>query len=87
MFALPPGVWAGPIESGFGWHLVFIEALTPGRMPEFSDVAAEVKTEWVARQRVELKERAYADMRAKYDVVLPKTSGLTGGSGGNRERK
>src|SRR5262245_60196735 len=24
---LPPGSWEGPIESGFGWHLVFVDTL------------------------------------------------------------
>ena len=85
LFALPPGTWAGPIESGFGWHLVFIEELTPGRVPEFAEVAAEVKAEWVASQRAELKEREYAALRAKYEVVLPKTATRENGvTGANR---
>lgn len=86
LFALPPGAWAGPIESGFGWHLVFIEALTPGHVPEFAETEAEVKAEWVASQRAELKERAYAALRAKYEVVLPKAATKeTGVAGANRE--
>jgi peptidyl-prolyl cis-trans isomerase C len=28
---LPPGTWQGPIESGFGWHLVFVDTAIPGR--------------------------------------------------------
>ena len=85
LFALPPGTWAGPIESGFGWHLVFIEALTPGRVPEFAEVAAAVKAEGVASQRAELKEREYAALRAKYEVVLPKTATRENGvTGANR---
>ncbi len=27
LFALQPGAWSGPVESGFGSHLVFVEAL------------------------------------------------------------
>ena len=29
IFTLKSGAWQGPIESGLGWHLVRIEALTP----------------------------------------------------------
>ena len=29
---LPPGSWQGPIESGFGWHLVFVDTVIPGRV-------------------------------------------------------
>ena len=28
-----PGSWQGPIESGLGWHLVFVSSATPGRVP------------------------------------------------------
>ncbi len=30
-FEVAPGAWTGPIESGYGWHLVWIDALTPAR--------------------------------------------------------
>ena len=32
---LQPGSWQGPIESGFGWHLVFVQSFVPGRAPAF----------------------------------------------------
>jgi hypothetical protein len=28
---ISPGSWQGPVESGFGWHLVFVDTLIPGR--------------------------------------------------------
>ena len=31
LFQLKPGSWQGPIESGYGWHLVFIDSLTQSR--------------------------------------------------------
>ena len=41
---LAPGSWQGPIESGFGWHLVFVDTLIPGRVPAFEEVEADVKS-------------------------------------------
>jgi len=32
---LSTGSWQGPIESGFGWHLVFIDTVIPARNPAF----------------------------------------------------
>ena len=29
---LKPGQWQGPVESGYGWHLVFIDASVPARI-------------------------------------------------------
>ena len=35
---LAPGSWQGPIESGFGWHLVFVDTVIPGRVPAFEEI-------------------------------------------------
>ncbi|MEO8751372.1 MAG: peptidylprolyl isomerase [Casimicrobiaceae bacterium] len=71
LFKLKPGAWSGPIESAFGWHLVYVDALTPGRLPEFEEIDTEVKAAWTSNQREQLKRDAYDVMRAKYQVVLP----------------
>jgi hypothetical protein len=67
----PPGSWQGPIESGYGWHLVWVDSLTPARVPAFEEVETEAKTEWTADQRAETRRRAYEAMRARYEIVLP----------------
>ncbi len=38
VFKLKPRSWQGPIESGFGWHLVFIDSIIPGRIPVFEEI-------------------------------------------------
>jgi peptidyl-prolyl cis-trans isomerase C len=68
---LAPGSWEGPIESGFGWHLVFVDTLIPGRVPEFEEIEPDVKTAWLGEQKALAWEKAYKDMRAKYTVLLP----------------
>ncbi len=71
LFELKTGSWQGPIESGYGWHLVFIDGLTPSRVPEFEEVEGDVKTAWVNDQRAEFKRKAFAAMRANYEILLP----------------
>ena len=68
---LTPGSWQGPIESGFGWHLVFVDTVIPGRIPAFEEIESDVKTAWLAQQKAKAWEKAYKDMRAKYTVMLP----------------
>ena len=68
---LKPGSWQGPIESGYGWHLVFVDSFTPGRAPAFEEVESDVKRAWLADQKQQAWQKAYEDMRAKYTVVLP----------------
>lgn len=68
---LKPGSWQGPVKSGYGWHLVFVDSLVPGRIPAFAEVESDVKTAWLGQQKVIAVEKAYRDMRAKYTLVLP----------------
>lgn len=68
---LAPGSWRGPIESGYGWHLVFVDSTTPSRVPAFEEIESEVKSDWVAERRLHAKQKGYEAMRARYQVVLP----------------
>ena len=68
---LAPGSWQGPIESGFGWHLVFVDTVIPGRSPAFEEIEPDVKTAWLGEQKVQAWQKAYKEMRAKYTVLLP----------------
>ncbi len=68
--ALPVGEWAGPIESGFGLHLVFVRDRQPGRVPDFDEIRAVVEREWRAERRVEAKEAFYQGLRARYEVIV-----------------
>jgi parvulin-like peptidyl-prolyl isomerase len=71
LFELKPGSWQGPIESGYGWHLVWIDAMESKRIPAFEEVEPEVKREWIAERRAERKRKVYEAMRARYEVVVP----------------
>ncbi len=68
---LKPGSWQGPIESGYGWHLVYLETVIPGRVPAFEEMEPDIKTAWLAEQKQQAWQKAYAEMRGKYRVLLP----------------
>ena len=68
---LPAGSWQGPIESGFGWHLVYVDTLVPGRVPAFEEIEGDVKIAWLGEQKSLAWDKAYKDMRAKYTVLIP----------------
>ena len=68
---LAPGSWQGPIQSGFGWHLVFVDTVIPGRVPSFEESEADVRTAWLGEQKALAWEKSYKGMRANYTVLLP----------------
>ena len=71
---LPVGTWQGPIESGLGWHLVLVTSATPGRVPDFDEILAEIQAAWMEDQRSEARRRAFDVMKARYEVRLPALS-------------
>jgi peptidyl-prolyl cis-trans isomerase C len=71
VFQLKPGAWQGPIRSGYGWHLVFVDAIEPGRVPAFEEVAPDVKSAWLDERQREIKRTALGAIRARYTVVVP----------------
>jgi hypothetical protein len=68
---LTPGSWQGPIESGFGWHLVFVDTVIAGRVPAFEEVEADVRAAWLGEQKALAWAKSYEKMRASYTVLLP----------------
>jgi len=75
LFEEKPGAWRGPIESGYGWHLVFVDSITPGRVPALEEIESDVKAAWIADRREETRRKMYDVMRARYEVVLPDPKG------------
>ena len=72
---LAPRSWRGPIESGYGWHLVYVDTLIPGRVPPLAEVESDVKAAWLGEQKAVAWQKAYQEMRAKYTVRLPAPPG------------
>jgi hypothetical protein len=67
---LPVGRWVGPVESGYGLHLVLIHERIPGQIPALEDVRRAVEREWSAARRKEAAEALYQGLRARYSVVV-----------------
>ena len=64
------GEWAGPIESGFGLHIVLVRERAAGETPAFASARPAVLREWSAEQRVEANESFYRSLRGKYTVTV-----------------
>ena len=67
---MPTGQWQGPIESGFGVHLVLMSERTDGSMPALEHVRAAVRREWTNARRVEANEKFYQTLLRRYTVTI-----------------
>ena len=68
--AQPAGTWFGPVASGYGWHLVRIDARTPGRAPELAEVRDAVARDWEARRRQSRLDARYEELKRGYRVRI-----------------
>jgi hypothetical protein len=67
---LEAGHWAGPIESGFGLHLVFIESREAGRVPPLEEVREAVQREWLSQRRREAVDGLYERLARNYSIEI-----------------
>jgi hypothetical protein len=68
--SLSPGQWHGPLESGYGAHLVFVSQRTEGRLPALSEVRDAVRREWANARRLEANAKIYEAMLKRYTVTI-----------------
>ena len=72
---LPVSEWAGPIESGYGLHLVLVSDRQPGNVPAFEEIREVVEREWRAERGEEARETFYQGLRERYEVVVEDPAG------------
>lgn len=75
---LPPGEWQGPIESGFGLHLVKVTGQEAGRVPPLADIRPQVEREWLNDRREAVARQKLDDLLTRYKVTIePVAPGAT----------
>ena len=70
VFDLEPGGWVGPVQSGYGLHLVLIEKIEAGYLPPLEDVRPAVRDEFFSFRRREVDELFYSKLREGYEIVI-----------------
>lgn len=68
--SLEPGKWHGPIRSGYGTHLVKVNAKRPSKKKTFDVVREDVVRDWTSERRAAKNREIYENLRKQYDVVI-----------------
>ena len=68
--SVPVGQWSGPIESGYGLHLVLVRERTPGSVPPLREVRDQVLREVQNERRVRGLDALYEQMKDNYQVSV-----------------
>ena len=65
-----PGQWLGPIESTYGFHLVWIESLEPARDAELDEVRDQLLRDLNLQRRRDALRKAVQTLREQYEVLM-----------------
>lgn len=77
---LESGKWRGPIRSGYGLHLVYIEEFSPGQLLTLEEAEREVRRDWANQQRVNGIDTLYDELRQRYTIAVEPMTGESAGS-------
>jgi hypothetical protein len=70
---LPLGRWEGPVTSGYGVHLVRVDARTPGRKAELAEVRDAVRRDLANERRLAANEALVRRLLERYTVRIERT--------------
>lgn len=70
LFVAESGRWAGPFESAYGQHLVFITQKDEPRIPELDEVRTRVEIDWMQAMARQAGKKRVAELIAKYGLTI-----------------
>jgi len=68
--AAAPGQWLGPVESGYGFHLVCISQRQDSQLPALADIREQVRREWLNAKRNDATDKFYEALLRGYSIRI-----------------
>ena len=68
--SLDPGVWHGPVLSGYGAHLVLINDVMRTPLPAYEDIKEQLVDAWTTEEIDKLSENFIASLISRYEIVV-----------------
>jgi len=84
LFKLPVGEWSGPVESGYGLHLVRVDSRTDSRAPSLDQVRDKVRGEWLSEQQRKNNDLLYEVLRERYEIIIEGSAANLPATGGKQ---
>ena len=63
-------VWNGPFESTYGHHIVYINSVIPGYIPEIEEVLRQVEVDFLRIERVLYVHGFFIYIRSEYTIFI-----------------
>ena len=60
--------WSGPLKSMYGYHLVLLTSRTEARLPELSEIRAQVEEDWLRDRTHAARSQGLSRLASEYTV-------------------
>jgi hypothetical protein len=67
---LPVGKWSGPVLSGFGAHLVFIDTVKPASEPTLASIREQLLNDYRYDYQQQFNRKVYDDFKKEYTIQM-----------------
>jgi hypothetical protein len=74
IFELAEGRWHGPVLSGYGTHLVHVDARVKFPVTPLLEIKERVTQDWVEEKRKEITDQYFSNLLARYEVIVERES-------------
>lgn len=72
IITLQKNKWVGPIKSGIGYHLVFLNEINTNELKKFEDVKNQVKRDYIFEKNMIIKDSISNRERKNYNIIYSK---------------
>lgn len=69
VLSVTPGLWAGPLHSGLGWHIVFVNGQRPEEQATFEAAEETVRRDFLDAIRAKRNAEVYANLKRGFAIV------------------
>jgi peptidyl-prolyl cis-trans isomerase C len=83
LFELEEGIWTGPILSGYGTHLVYVESRVDPVAPDIDMVRDKLTANWMDLKSQELNDEFLTRLMDSYTIVIEPTPNVKITKGGS----
>jgi hypothetical protein len=69
VYSAPVGHWVGPVRSGYGWHLIYVDTRRAAAQPPLSAVRDQVRTDYFQAEQDKANREAFRKLAKRFTVV------------------
>lgn len=68
LFRAPLNTWVGPVQSGYGWHLIYVTKIDSAVMIPFDSIREEVKAQYMESEKIKRNRETFDALGKKYII-------------------